>query len=210
MARPSNTEQRRGEIVDALARVMAHTGYSGASVTAIAREAGLAPGLVHYHFATKLEILVALVETLAARLSERETSRAAKARSAWQRLEAFIDARVALGTDADPVAVACWVVIGAEALREPEVRETYRRAVASELVRLTELVQGVLAAEGRRRARAGAIAAALLSSIEGAYQLAVVARVTPRGFAAPMLKQSALGLIGHEPMLRGRDRGRRA
>ena len=56
MSRPSNTEARRGQIVDAMVQVLAREGYEGASVQAVARVAGLAPGLVHYHFRRKLEI----------------------------------------------------------------------------------------------------------------------------------------------------------
>ena len=40
---------------------MADRGYERASVTAIAKAAGLTPGLVHYHFHNKKEILLALV-----------------------------------------------------------------------------------------------------------------------------------------------------
>jgi len=53
MARPSNTDERRGQIVAALQAVMARAGYAGATIAAIARQAELAPGLVHYHFKDK-------------------------------------------------------------------------------------------------------------------------------------------------------------
>ena len=64
MPRTPNTAVRRRQIVDGLCRVMAREGYGHATVQAIAAEAGLAPGLIHYHFADKREILVELVETL--------------------------------------------------------------------------------------------------------------------------------------------------
>ena len=47
MARPSNTEERRQQIVQGLLRVMAERGYERASIAEIARAAGLTPGLVH-------------------------------------------------------------------------------------------------------------------------------------------------------------------
>ena len=58
MPRPSNTDERRAQIADALKRVMARKGYDGATVNDIAAEADLTPGLVHYHFRNKLEILL--------------------------------------------------------------------------------------------------------------------------------------------------------
>jgi len=64
MARPSNTEARRSQIVDGLVMVLSERGYERSSVQAIASAAGLSPGLVHYHFKNKLEILVELVERL--------------------------------------------------------------------------------------------------------------------------------------------------
>ncbi|HEY3497153.1 MAG TPA: helix-turn-helix domain-containing protein, partial [Polyangiaceae bacterium] len=68
MTRASNSAERRGQIVEGLLAVMAREGYEGASIQAIGRAAGLAPGLVHYHFDTKQEILVELIETLTRRL----------------------------------------------------------------------------------------------------------------------------------------------
>ena len=58
MPRKPNTELRRAQIVDALRQVVAVSGYSGATIQAIAAQSGLAPGLIHYHFDDKLEILV--------------------------------------------------------------------------------------------------------------------------------------------------------
>ena len=56
MARPSNTEERRQQIVEGLLRVMAERGYERASIAEIAKAAGLSPGLVHYHFTEKQEL----------------------------------------------------------------------------------------------------------------------------------------------------------
>ena len=67
MARPSNTDERRLQIMGALVKVMARRGYDGASVADIARAARLTPGLVHYHFKNKQEILLAALRDLVAR-----------------------------------------------------------------------------------------------------------------------------------------------
>ena len=67
MPRPSNTEERQAQITGALMKVMAKRGYDGASVADIAKAARLTPGLVHYHFKSKQEILLAALRDLVAR-----------------------------------------------------------------------------------------------------------------------------------------------
>src|SRR5262245_14516549 len=120
VGRPSNTDQRRAEIVEGLLDVMAREGYARATIAAIGKSASLTPGLLHYHFPNNHEILVALVEHLVAKAARRTEGRLARAGAApRKRLEAFIDAYVALDDDADAKAVNAWVVIGSEALREP-------------------------------------------------------------------------------------------
>ena len=77
MPRPRNTHTRRAEIVQGLAEVMAQRGYAGASVAAIAAQAGLSTGLVHYHFKHKRAILLALVASLAEQILARFEARSA-------------------------------------------------------------------------------------------------------------------------------------
>ncbi len=56
--RPGNADTR-GEIVDAAKRVFAAKGYDGASLRAVAREAGVDPALVHHYFDGKADLFVA-------------------------------------------------------------------------------------------------------------------------------------------------------
>jgi len=199
MPRPTNRTERRQQIVDGLRLVMAERGFDGASVASIARRAGLAPGLVHYHFGSKREILLALVDALAAQLAEREARLQSAATDPWSRLDAWINAHLALGDDADPSAVACWVAIGAEATRAADVRAAYESAVTTDLDRAEELVTAVLAEQLGPDAvgPARTVATALLAAIEGCYRLAAGApgAVTP-GFAAPSVRAMARGLVG--------------
>jgi TetR/AcrR family transcriptional repressor of bet genes len=197
MGRPSNSEQRRAEIVDALLKVMARQGYARATVAAIARQAGLTPGLLHYHFQDKHEVLVALVQRLVVGAEARASYRLARAGSEpRRRLEAFIDAYVARDDQGDPAAVAAWVVIGAEALRAPEVRGLYTHAVEKMLSSAQRLVLDCLRAERRSTRQAPAIAAALLAAVEGAYRVSAAAPgVLPMGFAAPTLRKMMNGLL---------------
>ncbi len=201
MGRPKNTAQRRAQIVEGLLEVMSTRGYEGATVVAIAAAAGLAPGLVHYHFQTKQGILVALVERLVATAEARFAARLDQGEDTPRgRLDAWIDAHLAVGADADPGAVAAWVFVGAEAIRQDEVREVYGRAVASRAARATELLEGVLVSEGRSTARVAELAALVVAAVEGAYQLgAAVPEALPAGFAAPSVQRAVRGLVDAEP-----------
>lgn len=193
MGRPSNTEERRQQIVAGLLQVMAERGYEGASVAAIAKAAGLSPGLVHYHFKDKQEILLTLAEQLAARVHERVASRLARVKGgdARARVDAFLDAFLATGADADPASVASWVTISAEAIRQPEVRTIYEKVVRTDLEHLEELVGAVT---GKRRARA--VAAGLFAAIQGYFVLAASAPgLVPPGSAASTVKRMAAGLL---------------
>jgi TetR/AcrR family transcriptional regulator, transcriptional repressor of bet genes len=199
MPRPSNREQRRAQIVDGLRVVMAERGYDGASIAAIARQAGLASGLVHYHFGSKEEILLALVEHLSSGLHERLDQRLTSADTPWARLDAWIDAHLALGADSDPDAVACWVAIGAEAVRRTEVRHAYEAAVTADLDQGESLVAAILTDQLGPESTGSArlLATGLLAAIEGSYRLAAGApSAVPVGFAAPSVRAMARGLIG--------------
>lgn len=205
MARPSNRAERRHTLAVAFGRLLAERGYAGATMAELARASGLRQGLVHYHFESKQEILLALLEHLAHGLEARVAARTTASSTPHQALLAYIDAHVALGDDADPTAVAAWVTLGVEAVRQPEVREAYARAVDAELSRLEALVEAALASRSTHDASpersaggaypppgldARALAAGIYATIQGAYHLAstVPARV-PAGFAALVLRQ---------------------
>src|SRR5687767_4320730 len=98
MPRPSNSEERREQIGRALQRVMSRSGYEGATVAEVAREAGLTTGLVHYHFRSKQEILLYVLDRLVQRHRlVLEEALAAAAGDAAGELAAFVDVHLALG-----------------------------------------------------------------------------------------------------------------
>ncbi|MBI1889853.1 MAG: TetR/AcrR family transcriptional regulator [Burkholderiales bacterium] len=200
MSRKSNTEQRRAEIVSALLAVMADQGYEKATIQSIAKQAGLTPGLIHYHFQSKGEILIALVHSLAQFSRARYAYFASEATTPRERLNACIDARLAKGEGANPDAVSAWVVIGAEAVRQPEVRQAYQEAISSELAVLEEVITECLTEDGKRTDNASPLAAALLAFMEGAFQLASAARdIMPQGYAARMAIEMVERYIDAEP-----------
>src|SRR5438270_449386 len=55
-------DQTKDRIVEAAYRTLVAHGYHDTSMKDIAREAGVAPGLAHYYFETKEDLLVAAIE----------------------------------------------------------------------------------------------------------------------------------------------------
>ena len=62
---------RRQAIVDAATAALGREGFHSTSIKDIAAEAGVAPGLVHYYFASKEELLVAVLDGLCREISRR-------------------------------------------------------------------------------------------------------------------------------------------
>jgi len=190
--RATKKAERRAQLVGGLRVVLATRGYEGATIASIAREAGLAPGLAHYHFQSKQAILIALVQELIATARDRFERRDVAGLSPLQRLDAFIDALTALDVDADTTAVACWARIGAEAQRLPEGGALYQQALAESHETLRELV-----VDTAPDVDAALVATGLLAAIEGAFRLGVGAPdMLPDGHAAGLVKRMARGLLG--------------
>jgi TetR/AcrR family transcriptional repressor of nem operon len=64
--------EARSRIIDAGARCIARDSVSGASMAAIALEAGVSKALLHYHYHDRATLLTEIVEHVGARVIERE------------------------------------------------------------------------------------------------------------------------------------------
>jgi TetR/AcrR family transcriptional repressor of bet genes len=192
MPRPSNTDRRREEIVLGMLRVLAEHGYDGASTQRIAHAAGLTPGLIHYHFASKQEILLALVELLAQRARTRVEKHRSRAKNDREHLHAFLDGMLQVGIGADPQAVTAWVIVTTEAVREPKVARAVREVLLSWQGELEQLCMPL--AKGRPAATKAA--AALVAFVQGCFvQAAVAPDSIPPGSAAPAARALAAALL---------------
>jgi AcrR family transcriptional regulator len=90
----SDARSRRGSltvqrIVRAAARVIGQSGYDRASMGDVAREAGVSKGLLHYHFASKEDLLI---EAQRAAFREMHLRFTERARRGEKGLEAALDA----------------------------------------------------------------------------------------------------------------------
>ena len=118
-------DERREQILAAARRVYISAGPNAASTAAIADEAGVTRGLVHHYFGTKRALYLAVVEDLAASLSQvvrtdlRDLS-----------VEEMVDANANAWLDAIDRERDIWLaLLGAETVgRDPEVEAIMSRA----------------------------------------------------------------------------------
>jgi AcrR family transcriptional regulator len=170
---PDQTKER---IVDAAYRTLVKHGYHETSMKDIAAEAGLAPGLAHYYFETKEDLLVAAIEHGCEPVLR-----------AWE--EAGINLGGPLPEDADPMAFARLGFELAKAelktyrglflltfdmfgvgLHNPKIASAVRRFIDERRTFIARITQGVIASMAEPpAASADAIAAAIWGSLHGIY-----------------------------------------
>ncbi|HEY6882191.1 MAG TPA: TetR family transcriptional regulator [Polyangiales bacterium] len=156
--------------MSAFARVLADHGYAGATIVRVAHEAGVAPGLIHHHFADKEDLLNALLDELLAGFR----ARAQHYEAEHDRLHAYVDGALKLDARSDTRAARCWVGVISEAVRTPSLFARFRRLLDAE-------IEAIRARSQLDEQQAGALLAFILGSL-------VVGAFAPRktaGFAAP-------------------------
>lgn len=184
MGRRPNTELRRQQIVDALQAEMAAVGFSRATTKSIAERAGLAPGLVHYHFKNKEAILVVLVEQLIGQADARYEALSATVESPVDGLRSYIAARVGDGAAAEAEQVSVWVMLMADAMAIPAVRERLSDWLARDQKHLAALFRAAGVTSP------GAHAALLISAVLGSFSMhALRVAGVPKGYASPQLRR---------------------
>jgi AcrR family transcriptional regulator len=126
VARPSGEtttargQARREALIDVALRAFAAHGYRGASIGAIAKEAGISePGLLH-HFPSKRHLLLGVLDHLS--LNFRQTDERLDANS-----RSFCDALLSLARfhEADATLVRLFVVLGAESVNPEHPAHEY-------------------------------------------------------------------------------------
>lgn len=177
MGRKSNTATRRAQIVEALLAEMAAVGFERASTKSIAKRAGLAPGLVHYHFKNKQEILLALIEELIASADARFELALSSPATARQKLQSFVTLRVGLGSSSDLREVRAWIQLMAEAMAQPKVKARLGHWLTEDKKKLARLFE-----EAQIKASANK-ATTLLAMILGSFCLHAFGPIATPGYA---------------------------
>jgi TetR/AcrR family transcriptional regulator, transcriptional repressor of bet genes len=180
MGRPSVRAQRRVEVARAFARVLGKHGQGGATIAALAAEAGIAAGLVHHYFESKGD----LYEVLLAELLT-EFRRRLDASPIEDPLDAYAHAALALDERSDVAAARAWVGVFAEALGEPSLFARVRRMMDAEVQRVETRSRGTLSTSD---------ASAVVAFVVGALVFGAFAPKKAAGFAVPSLRRMVRGL----------------
>jgi AcrR family transcriptional regulator len=170
---PDQTKER---IVDAAYRALVKRGYHETSMKDIAAEAGVAPGLAHYYFETKEDLLVAAIEYGCKPVMD-----------GWER--AGMSLSGPLPEDADPMMFArvgfdlakdelktygglfllTFDMFGV-GLHNPKIAAAVRSFIEERRAFIARITQGVIAGMAEPpAASADAIAAAIWGSLHGIY-----------------------------------------
>ena len=181
MSRPSVRRQRRSEVARAFARVLGAHGQGGATIAAVAAEAGVAPGLIHHYFENKQDLYAMLLEELLA-----EFRRRVDAHPGVDPLDAYVSAALALDERSDIGAARAWVGLFAEALGDPVLFAKVRRMLDTEVAHVQRRSRDALPA---------ADASAVVAFVVGALVFGAFAPRKTAGFAAPSLRRMLSGLL---------------
>jgi TetR/AcrR family transcriptional repressor of bet genes len=178
MGRPSLRDQRRGEVARALVRTLGAHGRIGATIAAVAGEAGIAPGLVHHYFSGKQDLYEAAIRGLLAEFRRRIES--VEVAAGADPLEAYITAALALDERSDVAAARAWVGIFAESLGDPALFARMRRMIDGEVAYVEARARGTLSTQD---------ASAVVAFVVGALVFGAFAPRKAAGFAAPSLRR---------------------
>lgn len=159
--RRQEPDARRLALIEACARVLARLGAAGASVRAIAVEAGVSPGLVSHYF-SGIEALVAAtydhVEAVVAETIDRAVEAAGPDPRA--RLDAFVTTTFAPAI-ADRQLLATWIAFWSLVTARPAIAAQHDEQYAGSRTRLEALLGACGMPEGERRRAAIAVTALL-------------------------------------------------
>jgi DNA-binding transcriptional regulator YbjK len=157
--RRSEPDARRLGLIEACARVLARAGAAGASVRAIAVEAGVSAGLVGHYF-SGIEALVAATYAhvdgaVAVSLDSAVAAAKAEPRA---RLDAFVTASFAPAI-ADPQLLATWIAFWSLVTARPAIAAQHNEQYQGYRARLEALLGDCGVAASERRAAAIAVTA---------------------------------------------------
>lgn len=176
LRRAEQVERNRGLVLDAARRVFLERGYAGATLDAIAEEAGFSKGVVYSQFAGKPDLFLALLERRIAERAE-ENARVAAGQAGLDGLRALLrtNARhTEEGGDWPRLLIEFRVI----AARDPALNARYAELHAYTLEQFTEAIRTILARGGLAPAYPPRAFAELIFAIDAGRVLERVAGTT--------------------------------
>lgn len=163
--RREEPDARRAALIAACARVLARDGAAGASVRAIALEAGVSPGLVGHYFAGIDALVAATYAQVGARVDAAlDDALAAAGADPRARLEAFVTASFAAPI-ADGELLATWIAFWSLVRARADIAAQHDAQYAAYRARL----EGLLGACGLEAQRLRHAAIALTALVDGLW-----------------------------------------
>ncbi|MEV5651268.1 TetR/AcrR family transcriptional regulator [Nocardia sp. NPDC052254] len=121
----AGVSDRRRQLLDRLADVIAEDGIEGVSIRTLASRAGVSIGTVQYYFATKSDLLQRVWEYVSDEVQRRFDPEAMTRMPPRQLLSRLVDLLVAPGPD-DRLA-RVWLALAARAAHDEEIARLHRR-----------------------------------------------------------------------------------
>jgi AcrR family transcriptional regulator len=179
-------------------QVIARKGLEGATLKQIGKEMGVSPSLLMHYFASKEELILALVDYMVERM-DRTYHRAIKqTKSAKERLTLYIDKNFDFEI---PQSVEDKVFYGSFylALSDERIRARFRRMYEHDHQMIVGLIKDYMEETGIENLDPDLLAIQLISTIEGFYLYRVVHGDSPElNQAAAGYKESLWNLLrGH-------------
>jgi len=162
-------EIRRKQLIDATIRTIGRVGYANATLTNVASEAGLSPGIVNFYFKSKEQLLIATLEQIAEEYSTFWLAAINKGKVAPAAgLEAMIAA------DFHPSVcnvekVSIWYAFWAEARSNAAYQEMVSRFEQDYLQQTASLCQRIIQEGGYEEVSATEVATGLNALIDGLW-----------------------------------------
>ncbi|WP_155335055.1 TetR/AcrR family transcriptional regulator [Acrocarpospora corrugata] len=120
-SRADQADQRRAELLDAARRVVLERGLASTRVADIAKATNVSGGLIHYHFATKDDLITAMLRATSETEVRRLREIIAGPGTAVQRLDRVL--RYYIPSSRSDQSWILWLDAWALGVREPHVRE---------------------------------------------------------------------------------------
>lgn len=166
MARPSVEEERREQIIEATRRVMVKRGINTMRVSDIAKVAKVSPGIVHYYFETKEDLIRETFEDSFTQSIERRRTILDQDLAVEAKLNALIKSYVPMD-DRTKQTWHVWLELWVGALQDEELRKVNDDAYGTWRAMIAEVIeegqqQGIFRTKGT-----GPIVNQLVSMIDG-------------------------------------------
>ncbi|WP_280268236.1 TetR/AcrR family transcriptional regulator [Nocardia wallacei] len=153
---------RRRELLDRLAEVIAEDGIEGVSIRTLAARAHVSIGTVQYYFSTKNALLQRVWEHVRDEAARRLEASYTPEPTPGERLDRLVDLLIAPGPD--DVLARVWLALVARAAHDPEIASLHRGQWSA----IEDLLARTLAAANpARSADATEAAAELLALLDG-------------------------------------------